>query len=75
MYVRIIKESKAKASICFIGTSGKIYIFWWIRVLRGACNILPLLIWIRRISEWVGQSMGNTQAMDFILRTGLFDYY
>lgn len=51
---RIIKESKAKASICFIGTRRKICIFRWIRVLRGAryvmCNILLLLIWIRRIS-------------------------
>lgn len=51
---RIIKESNAKASIYFIGTRGKICIFRWIRVLRGAryvmCNILLLLIWICRIS-------------------------
>lgn len=56
MYVRINRESKAKAFVHSIGTSGKIYIFWWTRVLRGQ-YFTPAP---RRTSERVGQSMGHS---------------
>lgn len=61
VYVRIIKNQKQKPLSVSLAPVGKSVSFSGFEFFEERamwmCNIVLLLIWIRRISDWVGQSM------------------
>lgn len=80
MYVRMygfLKNQKQKPLICFIGTRvGKSVSFGGARYVDVQYYFTPAnMDSFVLVTGWASLCMGNTQAMVFILRTGLFDYY